>query len=170
MVNERSHRTELTFQTLNEKCNGFTDSEESSGFYETEMHPNNMKSSYTSRYSDGLYLYVREPSRLYSYHYTCREITQQSFVSELSMYPMISSRKYVTAIHCYPVHNNRHREKPSFKQCVLIVPKNRQCLLSSRVLKEKQKIERHKCGLKFQPKQHTTVYTSSILLEPNETK
>jgi len=160
MIDDRSYHSEITFE-----MNGKNSSEEASGFYETIMPQNNSTNTYT--YSDGLCLHIQEPCRLYSYHYTCHEVAQQHYVSELFMYPTYLARRYISAIHCYPSHNNNDSEKPWFQQSVFMVPKNRQCVLSSRVFKENKKMERHKRGIKFQPKQHTVVYSSTIFLEPN---
>ncbi|KXJ29044.1 hypothetical protein AC249_AIPGENE1360 [Exaiptasia diaphana] len=167
MVNDKSHHSELSLPMLNENSSGSVKYDEVSGFYERQTR-GNMKDSHTSKYSDGLYLYLREPSRLYSYRYTSHEKLRQKFITELNMYPTNLTRKYVSAINWYPIHNNGYQQHPpSYKQFLYIVPKKYQRFTSTRILKEKQKKERHWCGLKFQPKQETRVYSSTIYLLPN---
>lgn len=166
MVNEKeSHHSELSLPIFNENCSSSVNFEEVSGFYEKQTR-RNMKDNFTSKYSDGLYMLIKEPSRLYSYHYTCHEKLRQSFISELNMYPTNLTRKYISAINWFPIHNNNgyRQQSPSYKQFLYIVPKKYQRFTSTRILKEKQKRERHWCGLKFQPKQQTQVYSSTIIL------
>lgn len=169
MVHSSSHHSEISFELLGEEWNNHYYYGQGLGIGQKSFAEIPQNLSATPRvYSDGLCFYIKEPRTLYSYQFTCREKARLRYINELQMYPKVTEKKFITAIVYYPVFNNAvyGPEYTSFKDCVCVVPKNYDRYLTSKVIKEKMRIERHKCGLEFQPKQRVKIYSSSLFLAP----
>lgn len=170
MVHSGSHHSEISFELLGEEWNdSFNYAGQGLGIGQKSLAEITQNSPSASRvYSDGLCLFIKEPKTIYSYQYTCREKSRLRYINELQMYPKVTEKKFITAMVCYPVFNNGiyGPEYTSYKDCVCVVPKNHNRYISSKVIKEKLKIDRHKCGLKLQPKQRVKIYSSSLFLAP----